>query len=215
MATPNGLPEIAIVGGGIVGLILAVGLYRRLIPVSVYEQSSSFRESGAGIGFNVAAKACMEMIDPAVLTALRLCGGVPVSAADPTDQHDYLRWVDGYSHDRKHSMDEDITEEDEGELAPGGWQRLYLKADAGYKGIEGTRRDHFLEELGRLFPSHMIHFNKQLDNVTNPEDGSRIVLSFGDGTTATADAGACPCPNAIFPQKKTSNDKKRLTNPRQ
>ena len=189
MATSGGPPEVAIVGGGIVGLILAAGLHRRSIPVAVYEQSSSFRESGAGIGFNVVAKACMEMIDPAVLTALRLCGGVPVSAADPNDPHDYLRWVDGYSQDLNQSSNEDLTGGDEKELAPGGWQRLYLKADAGYKGIEGTRRDHFLEELGKLFPSDMIHFNKQLVNIQEPKDGGRIVLSFGDGTTATADAG--------------------------
>lgn len=197
MAASNGLPEIAIVGGGIVGMILAAGLHRRSIPVAIYEQGFSLHESGAGIGFIMSAKACMEMIDPAALNALRLCGGVPMSAADPNDPQDYIRWVDGYSHDPKNGTIEDLPGEDEWELAPGGWQRLYLKACAGYKGIEGTRRDHFLEELKTLFPRGMIHFNKQLDDIEDPGDGSRVVLSFRDGTTATADAGARPCPNAL------------------
>ncbi|KXS94991.1 hypothetical protein AC578_1517 [Pseudocercospora eumusae] len=174
-------PNIAIIGGGIVGMILAAGLHRRSIPVAVYEAASSFRESGAGIGFNPAAKACMLMIDPAVLTALRLCGGVSVSGAALDEFHDYLRWVDGYS------RDDDVALE-QVELAPGGWQKLYLKADAGYKGIEGTRRDHFLDQLAELLPSDSIHFNKQLDTLNDPEDGSRITLTFADGTSATADA---------------------------
>lgn len=188
-AVPDSKMEIVIVGGGIVGLIVAAGLHRRSIPVKVYEQSSSFRESGAGIGFNIAAKACMEMTDPAVLTALRLCGGVPVSAANPHDQHDYLRWVDGYSKDLMDFAGCSLSDQDTIVVAPGDWQRLYLKADAGYKGIEGTRRDHFLEELGKLFPANMIHFNKQLEHITDPKDGSKLILRFSDGDVVTADAG--------------------------
>lgn len=189
MGSSDGPPEVAIVGGGIVGLIVAAGLHRRSVPVKIYERSSTFRESGAGIGFNIAAKACMEMIDPGVITALRLCGGVPISALDPEDPHDYLRWVDGFSNDVNNGK---ITKQTECELTPGGWQRQYMKADAGYKGIEGTRRDHFLEQMGTLFPSDMIHFNKQLESITDPEDGSKITLRFTDGTIATADAGTSP-----------------------
>lgn len=187
IASSNPAPDVAIVGGGIVGLILAAGLHRRAIPVNVYEQSSTFRESGAGIGFNKAAKACMDTIDPAILTALRACGGVPMSAADPNDNHDYLRWSDGYSKGAEALSDSGhaIKELDSGEP----WQKLYLKADAGYKGIEGTRRDHFLDELSRVLPSERIHFNKKLQNIQDPKDGGRVTLTFEDGTTATADAG--------------------------
>ncbi|KXT16692.1 hypothetical protein AC579_5255 [Pseudocercospora musae] len=181
-------PSIAIIGGGIVGLILAAGLHRRSIPVAVYEAALSFRESGAGIGFNPAAKACMSMIDPAVLTALRLCGGVSISAAVRHDLHDYLRWVDGYSQDPKIHVGDNGVALEQVELAPGGWQKLYLKADVGYKGIQGTRRDHLLDQLANLLPSDSMHFNKQLDTLTDPEDGSRMTLTFADGTSATADA---------------------------
>lgn len=185
---PKNSPEIAIIGGGIVGLILAAGLHRRAVPVTVYEQASTFRESGAGIGFNMAAKACMEMIDPAVITALRLCGGVSFSSTDPVDPHDYLRWVDGCSPDV-----EKVSSQETVELALGGWQRLYLKADAGYKGIEGTRRDSFLEELGKLFAPDMIRFNKTLADIQDVGDDAKLVLKFEDGTTAFADAGMMCC----------------------
>lgn len=185
MPASDGPFEVAIVGGGIVSLILAAGLHRRSVPVKVYEQSSTFRESGAGIGFNIAAKSCMEMIDPGVITALRLCGGVPISALDPDDPHDYLRWVDGFSQGIDNIK---AAKDKEWDITPGGWQRQYMKADAGYKGIEGTRRDHFLEQMGQLFPPGVIHFNKKLETLADPEDGSKITLTFTDGTIATADA---------------------------
>lgn len=181
--------EVAIVGSGIVGLVLAAGLHRRSIKVTVYEASSNLRESGAGIGFNIAAKTCMEMIDPAVITALRVSGGVPVSAADPDDPHDYLRWSDGYDRGELKRSNGNSDEPTGVDLAPGGWQRLYLKVDAGYKGIEGTRRDSFLEELKALFPENMIHFGKRLEAIEDSSTGNRVVMRFGDGTSALADTG--------------------------
>ena len=184
MPATDGPLEVAIVGGGIVSLILAAGLQRRNVPVKIYEQSSSFRETGAGIGFNIAAKSCMEMTDPGVITALRSCGGVPISALDPEDPHDYLRWVDGFSQDFENLS----LKDPEIQRTSGGWQREYMKADAGYKGIEGTRRDHFLEAMGELFPKGVIHFNKKMESVHDPEDGSPLTLTFTDGTTASADA---------------------------
>lgn len=51
-------PHIAIVGGGIVGLMLALGLARQTISVRVYEQAAGFREIGAGIAFSASARRC-------------------------------------------------------------------------------------------------------------------------------------------------------------
>jgi salicylate hydroxylase len=51
-------PQIAIVGGGIVGVILALGLVRQNMSVRVYEQAAGFREVGAGIAFSACARRC-------------------------------------------------------------------------------------------------------------------------------------------------------------
>lgn len=51
-------PHIAIVGAGIVGVILALGLSRQKVSVRVYEQAAGFREIGAGIAFSACARRC-------------------------------------------------------------------------------------------------------------------------------------------------------------
>lgn len=47
--------DVAIVGGGIIGLMVAMGLMKRNINVKIYEQSRSFREIGAGVAFTANA----------------------------------------------------------------------------------------------------------------------------------------------------------------
>ena len=48
MTTPKNF-QIAIVGGGLGGLALAIGLQHVGVPVHVYEQAAVFSEIGAGI----------------------------------------------------------------------------------------------------------------------------------------------------------------------
>ena len=86
--------EVAIVGGGIIGLVLALGLIRRGVKVKVYEQARSLREIGAGVAFTANAIKCMELIEPDIVAALR---SVATSNGDPNNPNDYLQWVDGYS----------------------------------------------------------------------------------------------------------------------
>jgi salicylate hydroxylase len=43
--------SIAVIGGGIASLTLAVPLHQRRIPVMVYEQASHFDKIGAGVSF--------------------------------------------------------------------------------------------------------------------------------------------------------------------
>jgi 2-polyprenyl-6-methoxyphenol hydroxylase-like FAD-dependent oxidoreductase len=51
-------PQIAIIGGGIVGVMLTLGLLRQNVSVRLYEQSGGFREIGAGIAFSACARRC-------------------------------------------------------------------------------------------------------------------------------------------------------------
>ncbi|KAG8163817.1 hypothetical protein KVR01_005735 [Diaporthe batatas] len=167
--SPEGNLEIGIVGGGIVGLILALGLTRRKTAVRVYEQAAGFREIGAGIAFSACARHCMDLVNPAILQALGRCGAVPVSDAD--DEDDYLRWIDGFNHHRS----EDPA-----------YQRPL--AQIGGAGFRGFRRDQFLEELVKEVPPGVIELGKRLKKIDENPDNGRVVLTFCDGTSDELDA---------------------------
>lgn len=55
---PAAGPRVAVVGGGIVGIILTLALSHRNVSVRLYEQAERFREVGAGIAFSASARRC-------------------------------------------------------------------------------------------------------------------------------------------------------------
>ncbi|KAI1378439.1 FAD/NAD(P)-binding domain-containing protein [Hypoxylon crocopeplum] len=163
--------EIAIVGGGIIGLCLAAGLIKQNVKVKVYEQAKGFREIGAGMAFTANAIRCMGLMNPDIVSALR-SGGSVATSLDKNDPNDYLRWIDGYNKRRK----EDPS-----------YQQMLFKIDAGYKGFEGTRRDQFLEALVKVIPQEIVELKKRLDTIEEKPDG-RVQLKFAGGAVAEADA---------------------------
>ena len=176
MASSKDTPEIAIVGGGIVGLILAAGLIHRGVQVQVYEQSRNFREIGAGIGFSPATTECMRKINPDIVQALHAGGGLNMLRAG-NDQSSYLRMVHGYGRQ---------SEEDPS------YERPLLKIDSGAKGWAGIRRDRFLENLAKSIPADVVHFRKRLETIIDEDDQDKVILEFNDGSRYQADAGSEP-----------------------
>lgn len=168
--------EIAIVGGGIIGLILGVGLDRRGTKVKVYEQAGHHREIGAGIALTANAIRCMRVIDPGLVDAFKASGAVGISSGDTQDPRDYLRWVDGYN---QRNPDDP------------GFEEMLCEISAGYGGLTGVRRDQFLESLSGLLPPNAIEFRKRLITVEEKGLNEKMVLHFEDGTSSLADAGAC------------------------
>lgn len=158
--------EIAIIGGGIVGCVAALGLLKRGISVKIYEQAQSFREIGAGLAFTTNAQACMEMINPDILAAMK--------SVSTKNALEYYTYVDGY-----HSQNDDPNDMSEKELF-----RLY----AGKTGFDGCHRAHFLDELVKFIPDGTVEFQKRLNSYIVGGDEEKIVLNFEDGTSATADA---------------------------
>ena len=68
---PRGAPRqkpfaIAICGGGIAGLALAIGFLRRNVPFHLYEYAHAFSEVGAGVAFGPNALRAMSLIDPKI-----------------------------------------------------------------------------------------------------------------------------------------------------
>lgn len=168
--------SIVIIGGGIVGLILAAGLVQNEgVRVKVYERARNFREIGAGIGFTARTIQCMEKINPAIVTALRSGGSVNASL-DDTDPNSYLRWIDGYT---QHDVDEPE------------YQKPLFTLDAGHKGWETVRRDQFLEDLVKVIPDGVVELQKRLVQVDEKGVNDKIVLTFHDETSTEADAGKC------------------------
>lgn len=67
MSTPTPKISIAICGGGIGGLSLALGLLRHPhLSVHIYESASAFAEIGAGVSFGPNAMRAMKLIDPRI-----------------------------------------------------------------------------------------------------------------------------------------------------
>lgn len=160
--------DVAVVGGGIVGLILTLGLLRRGIPVKIYEQSSSFHEIGAGVAFTANAQRCMELLDPNILQSMK-----NVASKNP---HDYYRYVVGYSNDTSTQAEE---------------EELLFQIYAGKAGFDGCHRAHFLDELVRFLPTGVVEFRKCLDTYIDRGEHEKVLLKFADGTTAEADVGEC------------------------
>lgn len=177
--------EIAVVGGGIIGLAVTCGLAHRGIRVKLYEQAQVFGEVGAGIAFTACAQRCMELINPAILRAFWGAGAVPLSsAAGSGDPNDYLRWVDGFNQHEGHESH---------------WQKPLYEVNAGVKGFVAVRRDEFANALIQLLPAHSFELQKRLVDITDDFKGFKKRLVFSDGTSATADAGELfPCSTTIL-----------------
>lgn len=156
---------VAIVGGGIGGLTLAIGLLRRNVSVQIYEAAAAFEEVGLGLSIGPAAHRAMPLIDPQVREVYdRLI----------TTHADSL----GYEHLRQ-TWFEIIwaAGEKSGQLL------IDLKAPP--SGQTTVRRADFLAALVRLIPREIAHFGKRLEKLV--ENATDVSLSFKDGTSAVAD----------------------------
>lgn len=164
--------EIAIIGGGIAGITLAMGLLSRNINVRVYERGPSFREIGAGIGFTPNAEWAMRVLDPRIHAAFKR-----VAVQNATD---WFQWVNGYGHNTADAKE--VLEE------------LVYKMYLGKRGFEGCHRADFLDELVKMIPEGKVEFNRSLDSIVERGDGEKLQLRFRDGSSEKADAGRLKLP---------------------
>ncbi|KAI0422697.1 hypothetical protein F5X98DRAFT_369501 [Xylaria grammica] len=61
---------VVIIGGGIVGITLAIGLAARGVRVALYERASDFYEIGARIAFTGVARQCMAQLNPDIFEGM-------------------------------------------------------------------------------------------------------------------------------------------------
>ncbi|KAK6074881.1 Salicylate hydroxylase 3 [Seiridium cupressi] len=154
--------QVAIIGGGIAGLTLAIALHYRNIPIMLYESAAHFAEIGAGVSFSPNAVQAMKAIHPSVYEAFeRVC----TRNCWESKRYTWFDYVDG-------------TEGNDKDVA------FTIRTSQGQNAVH---RAHYLDELVKLLPAEKAQFGKRLQEVKEDGDG-KLVMSFQDGSTATADA---------------------------
>ncbi|KAH6616537.1 mannitol 1-phosphate dehydrogenase [Boeremia exigua] len=170
---------IAIVGGGLGGLALAIGLLKHGIHVHIYESTEAFSEIGAGVAFGINATTALYLIDP------RLLEGYKKHATFNAD-HDRdstfmsFRWGMDESKRDGCKAGEPIWDLDDD------WQPERAKA-LGVRTRSCIHRARLLDELVALLPKDVTSFKKSFVTADEQKDGT-LMLRFADDTTALASA---------------------------
>jgi len=155
--------EIAVIGGGIGGLCVAIGLLKyKHLNVNIYEAASKFSEIGAGVGLGPNSQRAMAAIDPKIYEAFI---AQATNNGWESHRHTWFQFRDG-------------TEGHGEEL---------LTAPKNQTGQTTLHRALFLDELVKLVPKEIAHFGKRVVQIVdNGENG--VTLHFKDNTTVIADA---------------------------
>lgn len=154
--------NIAIIGGGIAGLTLAIALHHRGIPVTIYEQAPAFGEIGAGVSFSPNAVQAMEVCYPGIAEAFRK---VCTKNMWPSKQKVWFDYLDGHSNSAETAA-------------------FTISNDLGQNGVHRAR---FLDHLVKILPKELARFGKRLSTISTLANGKQE-MTFEDGSRAEADA---------------------------
>lgn len=156
-------PNVAIVGGGLVGVMLGVSLAHRGIPFTLYERASGFHEIGAGIALLTVARDTMKRLNPATYEALSRVA-----------TKNYWKYWDGCSPRTKE--------------AAHGPEAFQFLLDGEGNEYWCCLRSVLLRELVAMLPEGSTVFNKELDSYVDDPKSPKVVLRFKDGTSVETDA---------------------------
>ncbi|THX71644.1 hypothetical protein D6D04_09425 [Aureobasidium pullulans] len=159
--------EVAIVGGGIIGVMTAVGLRRRGIKAVVHERASTWHEVSVGFAFTGAARVWMEQIDPALVQLLG-------SISQKTDASSSNAYWDGF---HPQSIEDALDEK----------KSLMFRTPTNNLSFWGCVRSQFLRGMADMLPEDAAVFGKQLVSYDDTDEDDKVVLHFEDGTMAKAD----------------------------
>ncbi|KAF5655272.1 salicylate hydroxylase [Fusarium circinatum] len=155
--------QIAIIGGGIAGIVLAISLLKRDIPCKIYERAHAFSDIGAGLGISPNAQDAMAACDPSV--------------------HDVFKKVaNGNTWESKKSILFEFLDGTNGSTTDSPLFRIENRT-----GLQGCHRGAFVNELLKLLPRDVVHFNRQLQAIEKDSSGG-IRLIFRNGTVEETDA---------------------------
>ena len=184
--------SVAIVGGGIGGLSLALGLLRHPhIDVHVYESAPSFGEIGAGVAIGPNAQRALELISPAARAAFDKHATPNLWPSKANNFAEHI--VVGAAIISPNLMDQIQALGIRARLTAivslqgkGNNAGEVIDGQKNATGMQSVHRARFLDELVKGVPAQRAHFNKRLQKINESEAGP-VELCFKDGTTATAD----------------------------
>jgi salicylate hydroxylase len=159
--------EVAIVGGGVIGVMMAMGLHRRGIKAIIYERAPTYHEVSAGFAFTGTGRDCMEKLHPGILEVLG-------KISQKTDADTSNSYWDAY-HPRTKEESEDES------------KSLLFRTPNNKLDYWGCVRSQLLLGCAAQLPKEGITFGKQLVGYEDKDTNSKVVLRFDDGTTAEAD----------------------------
>lgn len=181
--------DIAIVGGGISGLCLALGILNQApdINIHIYEAAPKFSEIGAGVSFGINAQRALWKLDKRLgegyskLRTSNVDSNIKSPAGDQRDRRKetYLRVIMGMDHAKRleYKAGKEI-------------QEIFCEG-----GFSSVHRAPFLDQLVALLPEYVrkecVTFGAKLSSVEpdlNVSGSTGVKLIFEDGRVSTADA---------------------------
>lgn len=163
--------DVAIVGGGAIGIITALGFLRRGASITIYERAPSWPELGFTIALTGMARQCLGRIDPDILEAIQ-----PILQFNPVKT---VRYWDGYSPRTKEAAEAIETS-------------VIAETSESDMGYAGCLRSRLLAVITPLLAEKgaVVRFGKQLVRYDDNKDNDKVRLTFTDGTDAEADVGS-------------------------
>ncbi|KAL4957460.1 salicylate hydroxylase [Aspergillus filifer] len=156
--------HVAIVGAGIGGLALAMGLYKKGVPFTVYEAASEYSTVGAGIGFGPNGDLALDMIEEGFRPKFdRVCTG---------NKPESKNWI----YYEGMLLEEGLGLKDSW-CGNSSWGHPDYVRRAGH-------RNAVLQIMTSFIPIETVQFNKRLTGIKQHLE--KVVLSFADGSTAEA-----------------------------
>lgn len=165
--------SVAIVGGGLGGVVLGIALLQQKVPFHIYEAAASFGEIGAGVAFGPNSVRALGLIAPVLLDAYRRHA---TTNETPELFRTFMQFREGTNKLGPHGGH--LFDIHGGDLA---LKRTGLPARC------CVHRAKFLDEIVNLLPSSATTFGKSLvDIVDNYGGKNEYLLKFADGSTAVA-----------------------------
>lgn len=154
--------DIAIIGGGIAGLTLAISLMKfEHVKVTIYEAAAKFGEIGTGVAFGPNATRAMAHISPEVKQGFQ---NVATYNLWPSKKDIWFDFRFG-------------QDQPDGTKAGEWFHGLHCPS-----GQAAVHRADFLDELVKLVPEGIAKFGKHVEALEDVDGGTKLV--FSDGTEA-------------------------------